>query len=345
MKAAVLKAPGRLELDELPDPAVPKGGALLKVDSCAICGTDVKMREEGHKDLVYPRVLGHEIVGRIAELDGQNDSLNEGDLVQVWPGVACGKCRSCIHGKDSRCESIKIMGFNCDGGFAELVALFSESLSSGLNLLPRNIDTAFAALSEPLACCLNGQEQAPVLRGDRVLILGGGPIGALHALLAEIHGAEKVMITEMLPRRIGLLKRNTSAIVIDPSKEELNSFLASETDGAGADVILTATPTIPVNDDLLSLLSPGGRISVFSGPAFGHYEEMIGIKRIHYKEITISGAYGCTSYQNRSAVGLLTSGLIIAEWLITKRTSLEGIDEAFNHSAQRRGMKSVVCCR
>lgn len=345
MKAAVLKAPGLLELDELPDPTVPKGGALLKVDACAICGTDVKMREVGHKDLVYPRVPGHEIVGRIVELDDQNASLNEGDLVQVWPGIACGKCRSCIRGKDSRCESIKIMGFNCDGGFAEQVALFSESFSSGLNLLPKNIDPAFATLSEPLACCLNGQEQTPICQGDRVLILGGGPIGALHALLAELHGAEKVMIMEKLPERIRLLKRNTSAEVVDPSKEELNLFLASETDGAGADVILTATPMIPVDDDLLSLLSSGGRISVFSGPALGHHEKNIDIKRIHYKEITISGSYGCTSYQNQLAVGLLTSGLVKAEWLITKKTSLERIDEAFKHSVKRLGMKSAICCR
>jgi L-iditol 2-dehydrogenase len=343
MKAAVLKAPGLLELDDLPDPTVPKGGALLEIEACAICGTDVKMREQGHRDLAYPRVLGHEIVGRVVQLDGPNPSLDEGDLVQVWPGITCGRCRYCMLGKDSHCESIKIMGFNCDGGFAELKALSAESLSVGMNLLPKNIDPAFATLSEPLACCLNGQQQAPVCRGDRVLILGGGPIGALHALLAELHGAEKVMVTEMLPERIRLLERHTSAVVVDPSKEKLNSILASETDGAGADVIFTATPKIPVDDDLLSLLSAGGRICVFSGPAFGHHEKKIDIKRIHYKEITISGSYGCTSHQNRSAVGLLTSGLIKADGLITKRTSLERIDEAFTHSAKRLGMKSVVC--
>jgi L-iditol 2-dehydrogenase len=345
MKAAVLKAPGLLELDELPDPTAPKGGALLKVVACAVCGTDVKMCEQGHRDLVYPRVLGHEIVGRIVQMDGQNHSTNEGDLVQVWPGIACGGCRSCMLGKDSHCKSIRIMGFNCDGGFAEFMALSADSLSAGLNPLPKNVDPAVAALSEPLACCLNGQEQAPVCRGDRVLILGGGPIGALHALLAGLRGADAVMITEMLPQRIRLLERYTDAVVVDPSKEELNLFLESETDGAGADVILMATPRVPIDDDILGLLSPGGRICIFSGPAFGDHEKVVDLRRIHYREITISGAYGCTSHQNRLAVELLTSGLIKAGWLITKRTSLDGIDEAISHSARRLGMKSVVCQR
>ncbi|MDD1762091.1 MAG: alcohol dehydrogenase catalytic domain-containing protein [Methanothrix sp.] len=343
MRAAVLKAPGLLELDDLPDPTVPKGGALLEVNACAVCGTDVKMKEQGHRNLAYPRILGHEIMGRIAMLDGQIPYLNEGDLVQIWPGIACGRCRFCLRGKDSHCESLKIMGFNCDGGLAELMALPAENLSGGMNLLPRNIDPALAALSEPLACCLNGQEQAPVYRGDIVLILGGGPIGALHALLAELHGAENVIIAETLPERIRLLKRHTSAVVIDPSEEKIKAVLASETDERGADVILTATPKIPIDNDLLHLLSPGGRICVFSGPAFGHYEEKIDVRHIHYKEITINGAYGCTSRQNRSAVGLLTSGLIKPDWLITMRTSLEGFDEAFTHSAQRQGMRSVIC--
>ena len=215
MKAAVLKGPGLLELDDLPDPLCPKGGALLEIKACAVCGTDVKMREQGHRDLSYPRVLGHEMVGRIVEIDA-NSRLAEGDLVQVWPGIACGRCRPCLRGADNRCPSIKIMGFNCDGGFAELLALPEQSLSGGVNLLPGNVDPALAALAEPLACCINGQEQARVSEGDCVLIYGGGPIGALHALLAELQGAEKIIVAERLPGRIRLLERHTSAVAVNP---------------------------------------------------------------------------------------------------------------------------------
>ncbi|MCX6673788.1 MAG: alcohol dehydrogenase catalytic domain-containing protein [Methanothrix sp.] len=341
MKAAVLKGPGLMELDDLPDPLTPKGGALLKILACAVCGTDVKMREQGHRDLVYPRVLGHEMVGRIVEIDA-NSHLAEGDKVQLWPGIACGKCRPCLREADNRCPSIKIMGFNCDGGFAELLALPKESFSGGVNLLLPRADPALAALAEPLACCINGQEQARVCQGDRVLILGGGPIGALHALLAELHGAEKIIVAERLPGRIRLLERHTSAVVVDPTEVSGKTVLAAEIGRAGVDIILTATPEVRVDGDLQKLLSPGGRICIFSGTASGNYQEKIDLRSIHYHELSITGAYGCASRQNRQAVELLTRGMIKADWLITRRTNLAGIEEAFSHSSQRIGMKSVV---
>lgn len=345
MKAALLKAPGKLELEDISDPVMPAGGALLEILACAVCGTDVKMREHGHRDLAYPRVLGHEMVGRVLELDGHCGSLclSEGDHVQVWPGIACGNCRACRRGQDNRCQNIKIMGFNCHGGFAELLSLPFESLACGANLLPGNIDPALVSLAEPLACCLNGQEQASVRPGDRVLILGGGPIGAMHSLLAELHGAEKIIIAERLKERIRLLKKHTRATVINPEDEMLSTAIMAETDGEGADVILTATPGISMDADLLGLLGPGGRACVFSGPAQEHHQERIDIRSIHYRETSIVGSYGCTSHQNRSAVELLTSGMIRANWLITKRTTLAGIDEAFAHSKERCAMKSVVC--
>jgi L-iditol 2-dehydrogenase len=341
MKAAVLKAPGVMELDDYPDPVTSKGGALLEILACAVCGTDLKMREHGHRDLNLPRVLGHEMVGRIIEIDSAS-FLAEGDKVQLWPGIACGKCRTCRRGADNLCPNIKIMGFNCDGGFAQLLALPGECLSGGTNLLPENVDPALAALAEPLACCINGQEQARVGQGDRVLILGGGPIGALHALLAELHGAKRIIVAEKEPNRISLLKKHTHAAVVDLAEDSGTAILAAEIGREGVDVILTATPEVRTDGNLLKLLSPGGRVCIFSGPAFGNYQEKIDIRSIHYHELAVIGAYGCTSRQNRQAVELLTSGMIKADWLITKRTNLAGIEDAFCHSSQRTGMKSVV---
>ena len=221
MKAAVLKSPGILQLEDLPRPECPPGGALLKIEACAVCGTDVKMLQQGHRDLAYPRVLGHEIAGRIVEID-QDCGLKEGDLCQVWPGIACGSCGPCLRGADNRCRSMKIMGFNCDGGFAEYMALPAQSLIRGANLLPENFDPALASLAEPLACCINGQELTRVSEGDVVLIYGAGPIGALHALLAELRGAALVIVAEKLPGRIRAIEKHTRARVIDLSMDQSN---------------------------------------------------------------------------------------------------------------------------
>jgi L-iditol 2-dehydrogenase len=230
------------------------------------------------------------------------------------------------------------------------MALPEPSLSRGANLLPENFDPALAALAEPLACCINGQELTRVSKGDVVLIYGAGPIGALHALLAELKGAGKVIILEKLPERIREIEKHTRARAIDLSNDqsmdrsnELESIIQSETGGAGVDVILTATPEVKMDSSQLRLLAPGGRICIFSGPRQGFYEEQIDLRSMHYRELMIVGAYGCSSRQNRQALELLTTGKIRADWIVTKRTSLSCIEDAFSHSSQRAGLKSVVC--
>ncbi len=342
MKAAVLKAPGIMELDDLPDPECPKSGALVKVKACAVCGTDVKMLQNGHKDLVYPRVLGHEVVGQVAEID-RDCGIDEGDLVQIWPGTACGRCIHCLRGNDNRCEKISILGFNRDGGFAELLALPWESIPRGINIVhgSGSIDPGRVALTEPLACCMNGQEMARVARGDVVLILGGGPIGCLHALLAEFQRAEKIIVVERLEHRARKIRKHTSAIVMDAS-EPLEDIVAEETGGRGMDVILTATPEARVDGTLIRMLAPGGRICIFSGPKAENYETPIDQRSLHYRELTVVGAYGCSSRQNRAAAEMLASGAVNADWIITKRTTLERIQDAFCHSSNRTGLKSIV---
>lgn len=342
MLAAILKAPGLFKLEEIPDAECPKGGALLEVRACAVCGTDIKMLQQGHKDLVYPRVLGHEIVGRIVEIDSDS-SLVEGDSVQVWPGIACGQCGPCLRGANNRCSKIKIMGFNCDGGFAELLAIPGQIPPGSINLLHGSADPAIVALAEPLACCINGQEKACISKGDSVLIYGGGPIGALHVLLAELKEAANIIVVEKLPGRITKLQRHTQAIVIDQENESLEGVLAGEIGDAAVDVIITATPEVRVDAGLQRLLAPGGRICIFSGPRLVNYLEQIDLRSIHYHEQTITGSYGCSSHHNRLAVELLTSGVINASWIVTKRTNLKGIEDAFSHSSQRIGLKSVIC--
>ncbi len=345
MLAAVLKAPGLIELEEVPDAECPKGGALLEVKACAVCGTDIKMLQHGHKDLAYPRILGHEIVGRIIEID-RDSSLTEGDLVQVWPGITCGKCRPCQRGEDNRCHEMNILGFNQDGGFAKLLALPGQCVSKGLNLLPNGADPCISALAEPLACCINGQEMARVSKGDFVLILGAGPIGCLHALLAELSGAEKIIIVEKIPERILQISKHCrvdaiSSDTIDPG-ESFAGVILEKTGGAGVDVILTASPEFRIDNNLHKLLAPGGRICIFSGPRPGNYEELISLRSIHYREQTITGSYGCSSQQNRKAAELLTTGMINADWIITKKTHISGIQDALSHSSKRSGLKSVV---
>jgi L-iditol 2-dehydrogenase len=168
-----------------------------------------------------------------------------------------------------------------------------------------------------------------------------------------MRGAGEILLAERLPGRIREIKRHTSAQVIgwfsgnreegqDPFEEAERTIL-SETDGRGVDVILTATPEVKIDQRQMRLLAPGGRICIFSGPQPGDYEGMIDLRSMHYLEQTITGAYGCSSRQNRMAASLLESGEIRADWIITKRADLARISDAFEHSSRRAGLKSVVC--
>jgi L-iditol 2-dehydrogenase len=342
MRAALMKAPGKLVLEDVPDPSCPPGGALVKVEACAVCGTDVKMLEHGHKDLKYPRVLGHEIVGRIVELNTNGTDLAIGDRVQVWPGISCGDCRPCHRGNDNQCETQGILGFNVDGGYAEYVALPSGNVQhGGLNRVGEEDDPVLLSMSEPLACCLNGQILTGVSKGDRVLILGGGPVGAIHSILARQRGAEMVIVSERMPNRLALLHGRVDR-VIDHSTEDLTKAVMDETDGIGVDVILPATPEVRVDDYLMSLLASNGRLCVFSGPRKGEYEAQIDVRSMHYKEQTIVGAYGCSSAHDREAVKLIRSGVVDMSWIVTHRCGLNEVHGAIDHTAMRVGMKSVI---
>ena len=337
-----MKAPGELVLEDVPDPSCPEGGALIKVEACSVCGTDVKMLEHGHKDLRYPRILGHEIVGRVVEMAKDVEDLSIGDRVQVWPGISCGECRPCQRGNDNQCESQGILGFNVDGGYAEYVALPSGNVQhGGLNQVAMGDDPVLLSLAEPLACCLNGQKLANVSKGDRVLILGGGPVGAIHSILAKQRGAEKVIVSEKMRNRVDLLRHRVDRI-IDSGSEDLIRAVMDETDGKGVDVILPATPEVRVDESLMGLLSANGRLCVFSGPRKGEYEAPINVRSMHYRELTMVGAYGCSSSHDREAVELIRSGQIDLGWIVTHRCILKEVHGAIDHTSMRRGMKSVI---
>ena len=341
MRAALMKGPGILVVEDVPEPIVPEGGLLLEVVACAICGTDAKMLEAGHKDLVYPRILGHEIVARI--IFSPVEKHVEGDLVQVWPGISCASCRPCAKGIDNQCPSISILGFNWDGGFAQRLGLPKGSVTcNGLVPVPEGFDPALVALAEPLACCMNGQELARVGPGDNVLIFGAGPIGSLHAQLARYRGAKRIIMTEHLESRRNILPKGLADRVIDPSNEDIISVVEEETNGEGADVVLMSTPEVRVDNWLLKLMAPQGRISVFSGPKKGNYEVPFDIRTLHYKEISVVGAYGCSSRQDREAVKMIVDGTIDVSWLVTERIGLEDLPRTFRRINERRGMKSVV---
>jgi len=342
-RAALLKAPRKLVVTEIPKPECPSGGLLVKVEACSICTTDVKMFYRGQRDLIYPRILGHEIAGVIVESDANDSSFKKGDGVQIAPGISCGKCLSCQQGATNQCEYIGIFGFTHHGGFAQYLAVPPESIRcKGVNLIPEGLTFEEATLAEPLACCLNGLERLRLTNRDTVLIFGAGPIGCLHAMLARAFGAKRVLLAERSLERIKMALPAKADRLINISKEDIKDVVKEETEGRGADVILLDYPESAVDYPILDLLAARGRVCFFSGLPVGKSQIRLDANQLHYREITYVGAYGCTAEQNRRALNLMVSKQVNANWLITKRISLEEIHEGIEYIANHRGMKVVI---
>ncbi len=335
MKAALLRAQDELQICEVSKPQCPDGGILVKMDACAICPTDVKMLRRGQRDLIYPRILGHEVAGTVAE--DKSGKYSAGDRVQIWPGVACGECVACSKGMDNMCKNQGIIGFNFDGGFAEYLAVPSGNVTrNGVNLIPDNVSFEEASLTEPLACCIHAQERCSLEAGENVLIFGAGTMGQLCSESSIGRGCQAIVV-EPSPER----KNINATAVLDPD-ENLYDNVMELTSRRGADVILLTTPKADINSNLLSLAAQGGRICIFSGLNSKDPERTLDMNMIHYRELSIVGAYGCTSSSDTHALEMISSELINVKKFIQKRVSLDDLYSGIDAVENSRVLKCVV---
>ncbi len=343
MRAAVLHRPGLMTIDDVITPKCDEGGILIRMEACSICTTDVKMHRQGHRDLCYPRIPGHEMTGVVIEDRSFDGDIQVGMRVQIAPGIPCGVCKQCQRGADNQCPEVGIFGFNRDGGMAEFLSVPEASVEArGVTQIPTGIDFEQAALAEPLACCINAQELVRVGSGDSVLIIGGGPTGLLHAQLARSKQVDGIILSEPEEERRILAKHAGIDHLVDPIEQDLSEFVNEVTDEEGMDVVILASRDIQINDRFLELLSPRGRLSLFSGIPDNMNRPGLDLNRVHYRELMLTGAYGCTVEQNRCALDLLQRGVVSVDWMITCRTNLDDVEEAMAHTASRKGLKAMV---
>lgn len=186
MKRATFYGPEDIRLEDVPGPSVEDDEALLRVKTYSMCGTDLKIYHNGHQRIKPPRVIGHEISGQITEVGRRVSAIKKGDRVVVAPAVACGNCKWCLKGVQNMCTNRFSFGYEIDGAYAEFMRIPPEALASGL-ILRLADDTSYeeASLTEPLACVAHGQSMIRLEPSDTVVVLGGGPIGSMHMMLAK----------------------------------------------------------------------------------------------------------------------------------------------------------------
>lgn len=325
MKAFVLHKIGDASLAEIPLPESGKNEKLVRVTACGLCRTDAKMLTSGQRDMVLPRVLGHEICG--VEAKG-------GRRVVVWPGASCGECDACRKHLENLCPSIEIIGFSRDGGLAEYVVAPSSSLIK----IPDILSSITATLTEPLGSAINAIEKLHLRRGSNLLVFGGGPLGLMLAFAAnKISGALPTVVEPSLSRRKlanGFLKYSGAEIFSAPNADTM--FDAAVNATSASESLLCG----------IRKLRAGGKFCFFSGLTRGA-ETLTSdvINEIHYRELILCGAYGCTRSQMRRALKLLAKHADQFEQLISGVLPLEKTNCGLRNILEGKGMKWVVSAR
>jgi L-iditol 2-dehydrogenase len=344
MRVVRFHAPRDVRVEDAPEPTAGPGDLLIRVRNCSVCGTDAKIWRSGHPDLRPPRVLGHEVAGEVVEVGEGADGWSVGDRVQVIAAIPDGTCHECRHGWQTVCPNQERIGYQHDGGFAELMRVPATVLAvGGVNRVPAELSFAEASVAEPLSCVINGQEQARVGEGQTVVVVGAGPIGCLHVRLARARGAARVLLVELSRRRLALaagLVAPDEAVAADAT--DTVAAVRGLTGGRGADVVIVAAGSGQAQEDALRMAARRGTVSFFGGLPRDRPTITCDANIVHYREVAIVGANGSSPDHNRRALELIASGAVPVADLITHRLPLERAVEGIHTMTSGEAIKVTV---
>lgn len=342
MLAARMYGVNDIRIEDVPTPSPAAGEMLIKVKAAAVCGTDVRMITNGAKGINEdnPCILGHELAGVIEKLGERVSGYSVGQRVAVAPNMGCGICDPCVKGNGHLCPDYKALGINLDGGFAEYCLIPEQAVRGGnVCILEDGVSFDDGAVNEPLSCVCNGFEKADIRAGDKVLVIGAGPIGIMHCALALMAGAV-VYLNDISEARLNEAKSIYPKINI--IKGDLKSELMSATNGYGADVIITACPVPSVQSLAVELAALEGRVIFFGGiPAS---KEPVGINTnlVHYKQLILSGTTRASITQYRKTLRYISSGVLDVKPLVTAHFPLAEIKTAIELASRAEGLKNII---
>jgi L-iditol 2-dehydrogenase len=343
MLAAVFEGIEQITLREVERPPIGPGDLLVRVRAAAICGTDIRIyKGQKTKGVRIPSILGHEIAGDIVERGSEVSEWAIGDRIVVAPVISCGTCYYCLHGLWNVCNNRTALGYEYDGGFAQYMRVPADALRAGnVFAVPDHISHVEASLSEPLSCCINGQENLGILPGDTVLVVGAGPIGIMHIQLVKALADTRVFVAEPDESRRRLAEEFCADIAFDPRSVDTRQLMMEETNGLGLDKIIMAVGLPAAVNDLMVCLRKGGGINLFAGFPAG-CQSAVDPNLVHYNQIKISGASASTTKQVKQALDAISAGHVDAKHIATHQFTLHDFDKALESTLALNGLKTVI---
>ncbi len=313
MEALVCTEPGKLELRQIPPPVPTGDQVLVRPRRIGICGTDYHIFEGKHPFLQYPRVMGHELAVEVVKAP-PDSGFAAGDLCAVNPYLSCGACVSCRKGKPNCCTGISVLGVHQDGGMAEFLCLPATNLLHGDGL---SVDEC--ASVEYLAIGAHAVRRGAVRKGEKVLVVGTGPIGVGVALFARIAGGEVRLLDVDRDRLKAIASICGGEAIQVPEWATVGEAVLEATAGDGFDLVFDATGNKDAMEASISYVSHGGRlvyVGVVTSQICFHDPEF------HRKEMTLLGSRNATREDFAHVVSSIRNGRIPVDDLITHRTDL-----------------------
>ena len=304
------------------DPVDPgPGQAQIQVSHCGICGTDLHIFH-GAMDarVTMPAVLGHEMSGVIQQLGGGVDGFDIGDRVVVMPLAPCGDCPACAAGHSHICHHLNFLGIDTPGAFQSYWTVPAATL----HRLPAGLSLKHGALIEPLAVACHDVRLAGLQRGDKVVVLGGGPIGMLVALVAQEAGAD-VLVSEINPYRVDLA-RKLGLEAVNPAQTDLTQLVMDRTGGAGVDIVFEVSGSqagAAIMSDLLRTRGLAVIVAIFA------FKPELDLFRFFWRELRLRGVRVYESRDFADAIALAAAGRLPLDQLITDVRPLSALKSGF----------------
>ena len=352
MKAAIVKTNSIIEIKNLEKVPPSPHEILVKMQACGICGSDV---EKVFGKYGQPSMrLGHEPAGIITQVGSQVSEFDVGDRVFTHHHVACRSCHHCSHGNETMCSRYHKSNLEPCGLADEYIVPAWNLEHGGVLKIPDDMSFEEAAMIEPLACCIRAWNKFNHHKGDSAAILGVGPTGIMHAILAKFFGFGKVFCLDLNDYRLrfattmyeeflgpGVALHKFEIITIRSDNPDALEQIKSETTNEGVDVVIVATSSLKALQDAINFVSKGGTIVMFGVPSKGAMIDL-DMDKIYSKEINIVSSYAASDFDTKDALEKISSKKIHVKQLITHRYNLDESQKAFEHAKSGDNAMKII---
>ena len=323
MKAAVLHGPRDLRVESVPEPQLGADEALVRVTLAGLCGTDHRIWT-GKRAVRYPRIMGHELVGRLEET---------GERVVVEPNFSCGQCPLCQEGNRNLCLARTAVGIDVDGGFAELIRVPSQCVWPA----PADVADEDLLLTEPLAVVVRAVNRGAPNAGETAAVVGAGTLGLLALQMLRARGA-RVLVVSRTHRRLDLARQLEAAEVHALNEGPLAAAACRFSGREGVDLVVETAGAAEAVTQALELVRPGGRVVLTGLP---HEPTRVPFFSVVRREVTLIGSM---IYQDEfgEALRLIASGAVKTRLLVTHHFKLDTIRDAFAAHTEQSAIKVAL---